>query len=242
MAGTELPEAEERENISALVRLLLALAMGLAGVVLALRAIAGGTAPGRASAPGATHADTIAATPVSGTGGALYAGSGTPAGGTAQPDPSLLRTYFASLAYAQQDLGFRVLQPDTLPSNATTLAVAWQPDDAMPQPGLAPSGVLLSWYFTWDRGVVLLLAQGPGRGLSDAGAPAGEHGAATLADGRQVLWVRGHAQTGAIARGPSWGGDELRVGVPADGQATGWWLESRALSLSELITIAEGLH
>lgn len=220
----------------------LALAAGVSIVVLRAITMSAGAAAGRTPAPPAVHdmpSGMTAARPL-GPGGSARAATPVPAAQQQLPP----RTHFANLVEAGDRLGFRVWQPQVLPPGAGPLAVAWQPDGPVLVPGLPPTGTLLAWYFTWQHGVMLVLGQGPGIGLSDAGAPPGEHGTATLADGRRVVWVRGHQGAPDDPRGPTrrWAGDELRVGVaPTSGQP-GWWIESKLLPLEELLRVAEGLR
>lgn len=223
------------------LRLVLQLMLAAGAGIVVLRVIAGlgdaggGAATARSAIPGAGSADaggrasatTVGATPV-------------PAA-AAPPEPAL--TYFIDLPTAGERLRIPVLQPSYLPPGAGPLSYAWKPDPTLLQPGDPSTGVLMAWYWTlWD-GVMLKLAQGPWTGLLPDGAPAGEHGTVTLADGRRLVWVRGHSEANAPGgSGRRWTGDELRLGVPPSGAAGGWWLESWLLSLDELVRVAEGLR
>ena len=216
---------------------LLHLALAACASVLALRVIAGlGDRPPPVTSRDRTPQQAMAATMLPPATVTPLAPA-RPAAAAAPP-----RTYFASVAVAGQQLGLRVWQPHVLPLNAMPLSVAWQADS--PAPGLPPTGTLFAWYFTWDNGVMLLLAQGPSVGLAAGAAPPGEHGTASLADGRHVVWVRGHVDPPdpSPGAGRRWSGTELRVGVEFVPGEPGWWLESKVLSLDELLAVAEGLR
>jgi hypothetical protein len=175
-----------------------------------------------------------------------------PFGGTAPPRPPAApaqpRIHFADLRDAGQRMGMSVWQPSALPPGLQETGTAWElaEPQAAPTPGTWPPGVLLTWYDDGTRRRVVTLGQGPGIGLVALGAPPDRRGAATLANGVQVVWVEGH---GVFQTEPGgglrfrWEGGELRVGIgpTPDGSSPGWWLESGVLSLAELLHIAEGL-
>lgn len=183
---------------------------------------------------------------------ALPAPASAPAPAPATAVPAALSRWFAGAAEAARELDFPVRQATALPVDGELLAAVWRPErTGTAAAGQPPRGLLRMWYSTGTAGVVFLLAQGPGQGVTTAGAPADRTGTATLADGTRVVWVRGHLHRGEPAAYESaddprlcacwWEGDELRVGVPASDHA-GWWLEGRTLALDELVRLAEGVR
>jgi hypothetical protein len=154
------------------------------------------------------------------------------------------RTNFANLDEASERLGFRVWQPTVLPEQYGYLSVAWQPESYVLVPGQRPAGVLRAWYWRLEHGAGLVLEQGPGIAVSAEGAPVGAHGVIALGDSRILIWVRGRSTLPIDPHTSTmvWSGDELRVGLPANGARPGWRLISSVLTLEDLLRVAEGLR
>ncbi|MFN8556613.1 MAG: hypothetical protein U0531_04440 [Dehalococcoidia bacterium] len=157
--------------------------------------------------------------------------------------PATVRIDYGSIAEAGAALGFPVYEPRALPGGVTPSAVWWQSGAPVLTPGEPPHGVLLAGFVAANGELALTVGQGPGIGLSGAGAPPGYHGGAQLSDGRSVSWVHGRTVERDLSGGaPAWIDDEVRVGVVATGRDTGWWLQSRRLSLDDLLRIAESMR
>ncbi len=139
-----------------------------------------------------------------------------------------------------------------MPPVLTLHRVEWQPDDALlAQPDGPPRGTLRAWLGGATGDTAVVLEQGPGVGVTIAGFPAGKGGDAMLGNGTRIAWVRGHPVLPVGVRygmdDPGWDcpcrweGDELRLGTDVIG-VPGWRLVSDALSLADLLQIAEGMR
>jgi hypothetical protein len=230
-------QAESEEPAAGVARSLLGCAMALVVAAAVLKVMTTGPSVQRDGPRISAAADTAIAAATS---TRLLAIAARPPEPTATPG----RTHFSGISEAGDLLGFRVWQPTALPEQYGLLRVAWQPDSFVTVPGQRPSGVLRCWYWRWEHGAGLLLEQGPGISVSVEGAPAGEHGVIALSDSQLIIWVRGRS---ALPVDPHtttmvWSGNELRVGLPANGARPGWRLISSVLTLEELVRVAEGLR